>query len=68
MISAASSREPRMIRFARLALTLATALALAACSSSGPVHDGYDANSPGASHGEACSEIPPSPYCSVRRH
>jgi len=51
----------------RFTLALAAALALAACSTSGQVNDGYDSASPGASHGDWCSEIPPSPYCDVSR-
>ena len=55
-----------MTRYVRIALALAAALVLAACVSGGMVDVGYDAESPGASHGDWCSHIPPSPYCGVR--
>ena len=56
-----------MTRFVRLALALVAALALAACSTSGTVNDGYDADSPGGRHSEWCGQHPPSPYCGITR-
>jgi len=56
-----------MTWFVRIATALAATLALAACSASGTVNDGYDPDSPGARHGEACGQHPPSPYCGITR-